>query len=154
MQNIRQAEKIKRSRHPALLGCREHFCAWSAAQRGPVKDNLSVKPGRAGRSGPKCETDAGGKNETGGPPPPGRERGPPPVAEQKKTAAKKAAPKKPKAEKPAVLTGTVPEWSSTGVIAQMLGFKGCRRVQQLTQPKLSSTPTSATWWARVTPCGP
>ena len=51
------------------------------------------------------------------------------MAEQKKTAAKKAAPKKPKAEKPAVLTGTVPEWSSTGVIAQMLGFKGCRRVQ-------------------------
>ena len=94
---------------------------------------------RAGRSGSKCETGAGGKNETGGPPPPGRERGPPPVAEQKKTAAKKAAPKKPKAEKPAVLTGTVPEWSSTGVIAQMLGFKGCRRVQQLTQDGVLET---------------
>ena len=94
---------------------------------------------RAGRSGSKCETDADGKNETGGPPPPGRERGPPPVAEQKKTAAKKAAPKKPKAEKPAVLTGTVPEWSSTGVIAQMLGFKGCRRVQQLTQDGVLET---------------
>ncbi len=79
------------------------------------------------------------KNETGGPPPPGRERGPPPVAEQKKTAVKKAAPKKPKAEKPAVLTGTVPEWSSTGVIAQMLGFKGCRRVQQLTQDGVLET---------------
>jgi hypothetical protein len=61
------------------------------------------------------------------------------VAEQKKTAAKKAAPKKPKAEKPAVLTGTVPEWSSTGVIAQMLGFKGCRRVQQLTQDGVLET---------------
>ena len=61
------------------------------------------------------------------------------MAEQKKTAAKKAAPKKPKAEKPAVLTGTVPEWSSTGVIAQMLGFKGCRRVQQLTQDGVLET---------------
>ena len=61
------------------------------------------------------------------------------MAEQKKTAVKKAAPKKPKAEKPAVLTGTVPEWSSTGVIAQMLGFKGCRRVQQLTQDGVLET---------------
>ena len=61
------------------------------------------------------------------------------MAEQKKTAAKKAAPKKPKAEKPAVLTGTVPEWSSTGVIAQMLGFKGCRRIQQLTQDGVLET---------------
>ena len=116
---------------------------------GPVTLRKAKTPGkfippfrgdnRAGRSGSKCETDAGGKNETGGPPPPGRERGPPPVAEQKKTAAKKAAPKKPKAEKPAVLTGTVPEWSSTGVIAQMLGFKGCRRVQQLTQDGVLET---------------
>lgn len=51
----------------------------------------------------------------------------------------KGGAKKPKAEKPAVLTGTVPEWSSTGVIAQMLGFKGCRRVQQLTQDGVLET---------------
>ena len=94
---------------------------------------------RAGRSGPKCETDAGEKNETGGPLPPGRERGPPDVAEQKKTAAKKTAPKKPKAEKPEILTGTVPEWASTTVIAQLLGFKGARRVQQLTQDGVLET---------------
>ena len=77
---------------------------------------------RAGQNGPKCETGADGKNETDGPLPPERERGPPAVAEQKKTAAKKAAHKKPKAEKPEVLTGTMPEWASTTVIAQLLGF--------------------------------
>lgn len=61
------------------------------------------------------------------------------MAEQKKTAAKKTAPKKPKAEKLEVLTGTVPEWASTTVIAQLLGFKGARRVQQLTQDGVLET---------------
>lgn len=78
------------------------------------------------------------KNETGGPPPPGRERGPPPVAEQRKTAAKKAAPKKPKAEKPAVLTGAVPEWSNPTAIGKLLG-KSVRRIQQLTQDGVLET---------------
>jgi len=55
------------------------------------------------------------------------------VAEQKKTTAKKAAPKKQKAEKPAVLTGIVPEWANSTAIAQLLGFDGNRRIQQLTQ---------------------
>ena len=40
--------------------------------------------------------------------------------------------KKEKSNKPAVLSGTVPEWASTSVIAQLLG-KTVRRVQQLTQ---------------------
>lgn len=53
------------------------------------------------------------------------------MAEQRKTTAKKAA--KRQTEKPAVLTGTVPEWASTTAIAQILGFKDVRRVQQLTQ---------------------
>ena len=61
------------------------------------------------------------------------------MAEQKKTAAKKTAPKKPKAEKPEILTGTVPEWASTTVIAQLLGFKGARRIQQLTQDGVLET---------------
>ena len=78
------------------------------------------------------------KNETGGPPPPGRERGPPPVAEQRKTAAKKAEPKKPKAEKPAVLTGAVPEWSNPTAIGKLLG-KSVRRIQQLTQDGVLET---------------
>ena len=41
--------------------------------------------------------------------------------------------KKPgKASRAEVLTGTVPEWATTTVIAQLLG-KTVRRVQQLTQ---------------------
>ena len=61
------------------------------------------------------------------------------MAEQKKTGAKKTAPKKPKAEKPKVLTGTVPEWASAAVIAKLLGFKGVRRIQQLTQDGVLET---------------
>lgn len=61
------------------------------------------------------------------------------MAEQRKTSAKTAAPKKSKAGKPEVLTGTVPEWASTTVIAQLLGFKGVRRVQQLTQDGVLET---------------
>lgn len=53
------------------------------------------------------------------------------MAEQKKAAAKKAA--RQQAEKPAVLAGAVPEWASTTAIAQLLGFKDVRRIQQLTQ---------------------
>jgi len=60
------------------------------------------------------------------------------VAEQK-TAVKKTAPKKQKAEKPAVLTGTVPEWASTPVITQLFGFEDVRRVQQLTQSGVLET---------------
>lgn len=48
----------------------------------------------------------------------------------KKTAAK--------AGKPAVLTGTVPEWSNTTAIAKLLG-KTVRRVQQLTQEGVLET---------------
>lgn len=41
-------------------------------------------------------------------------------------------------QKPAVMTGAVPEWSSTTVIAQLLG-KTVRRVQQLTQEGVLET---------------
>lgn len=43
-----------------------------------------------------------------------------------------------KPDKPTVLTGTVPEWASTTVIAQLLG-KTVRRVQQLTQEGILET---------------
>ena len=46
--------------------------------------------------------------------------------------------KKEKSNKPAVLSGTVPEWASTSVIAQLLG-KTVRRVQQLTQEGVLET---------------
>lgn len=62
------------------------------------------------------------------------EKGVLPVAERTKKAAKKLA----KTEKPAVLTGTVPEWSNTTAIAQLLG-KTVRRVQQLTQEGVLET---------------
>lgn len=45
---------------------------------------------------------------------------------------------KEKANKAAVLSGTVPEWSSTSVIAQLLGKTVCR-VQQLTQEGVLET---------------
>lgn len=51
---------------------------------------------------------------------------------------KKALQKTGKAETPAVLAGTVPEWSSTTAIAQLLG-KTVRRVQQLTQEGVLET---------------
>lgn len=59
------------------------------------------------------------------------EKGVLPVAEKAKKTAKKA-------EKPTVLTGTVPEWSNTTAIAQLLG-KTVRRVQQLTQEGVLET---------------
>ena len=46
--------------------------------------------------------------------------------------------KKEKSSKPAVLSGTVPEWASTSVIAQLLG-KTVRRVQQQTQEGVLET---------------
>lgn len=61
------------------------------------------------------------------------------MAEQKKTAAKKATHKKPKTEKSEILTGIVPEWANSTVISQLLGFKGNRRVQQLTQDGVLET---------------
>lgn len=57
------------------------------------------------------------------------------MAEQKKTAAKKAAPK---AEKPTILTGAVPEWSNPTAIGKLLG-KSVRRIQQLTQDGVLET---------------
>lgn len=50
------------------------------------------------------------------------------MAESKSKGPKRAG----KAAAPAVLTGAVPEWSSTTAIAQLLG-KTVRRIQQLTQ---------------------
>lgn len=50
------------------------------------------------------------------------------MAESKSKGPKRAG----KAATPAVLTGAVPEWSSTTAIAQLLG-KTVRRIQQLTQ---------------------
>lgn len=60
------------------------------------------------------------------------------MAERK--TAKRAAGGAAKAEKPVVLSGTVPEWSSTTVIAQLLG-KTVRRIQQLTQEGVLETET-------------
>ncbi len=56
------------------------------------------------------------------------------MAERAKKTAKKPA----KTEKPAVLTGTVPEWSNTTAIAKILG-KTVRRIQQLTQEGVLKT---------------
>ncbi len=52
------------------------------------------------------------------------------MAEKKKTTKKN--------DKPAVLSGTVPEWASTTVIAQLLGYS-VRRIQQLTQEGILET---------------
>ena len=57
------------------------------------------------------------------------------MAEKKRTGG---TGKRAKSEKPAVLSGTVPEWSSTTVISQLLG-KTVRRVQQLTQEGVLET---------------
>ena len=57
------------------------------------------------------------------------------MAEKKRTGG---TGKRAKSEKPAVLSGTVPEWSSTKVISQLLG-KTVRRVQQLTQEGVLET---------------
>lgn len=57
------------------------------------------------------------------------------MAEKKQTGG---TGKRAKSEKPAVLSGTVPEWSSTKVISQLLG-KTVRRVQQLTQEGVLET---------------
>ena len=58
-------------------------------------------------------------------------KAPKPTAERKK----KAQGKEPK---PEAMTGTVPEWASTTVIAQLLG-KTARRIQQLTQEGVLET---------------
>lgn len=52
------------------------------------------------------------------------------MSEKKKTAKK--------TDKPTVLSGTVPEWASTTVIAQLLGYS-VRRIQQLTQDGVLQT---------------
>ena len=57
------------------------------------------------------------------------------MAEKKRTGG---TGKRAKSEKPAVLSGTVPEWSSTTAISQLLG-KTVRRVQQLTQEGVLET---------------
>ena len=57
------------------------------------------------------------------------------MAEKKQTGG---TGKRAKSEKPAVLSGTGPEWSSTTVISQLLG-KTVRRVQQLTQEGVLET---------------
>lgn len=57
------------------------------------------------------------------------------MAEKKQTGG---TGKRAKSEKPAVLSGTVPEWASTTVISQLLG-KTVRRVQQLTQEGVLET---------------
>lgn len=57
------------------------------------------------------------------------------MAEKKRTGG---TGKRAKSEKPAVLSGTVPEWASTTVISQLLG-KTVRRVQQLTQEGVLET---------------
>ena len=53
------------------------------------------------------------------------------MAERKKKAPAKAP-------KPEAMTGTVPEWANTTVIAQLLG-KTARRIQQLTQEGVLET---------------
>ena len=56
------------------------------------------------------------------------------MAERSTKTAKKPG----KTDKPAVLSGTVPEWSNTTAMAQLLG-KTVRRVQQLTQEGILET---------------
>ena len=56
------------------------------------------------------------------------------MAERAKKPTKKAT----KKEMPAVLSGTVPEWSNTTAIAKLLG-KTVRRIQQLTQEGILET---------------
>lgn len=55
------------------------------------------------------------------------------MAERAKKTTAKA-----KTTKPTALTGTVPEWASTTVIAQLLGYS-VRRIQQLTQEGILET---------------
>lgn len=86
------------------------------------------------RSGEKNEIDQNRKSETGGAPCRSKKEVAP-VAEKKQTGG---TGKRAKSEKPAVLSGTVPEWSSTTVISQLLG-KTVRRVQQLTQEGVLET---------------
>ncbi len=62
------------------------------------------------------------------------------MAERKKKAPAKTAP-------PAAMTGTVPEWASTTVIAQLLG-KSTRRIQQLTQDGVLETAVPPTGGSR------
>ena len=57
------------------------------------------------------------------------------MAEKKQTGG---AGKRAKSEKPAVLSGAVPEWSSTTAISKLLG-KTVRRIQQLTQEGILET---------------
>jgi len=58
------------------------------------------------------------------------------MEDQAKKPVKKAARKK--TDKPEVLT-SIPEWASAAAIAKLLGFKGVRRVQQLTQDGVLET---------------
>lgn len=57
------------------------------------------------------------------------------MAEKKQTGG---TGKRAKSEKPAVLSGAVPEWSSTTAISKLLG-KTVRRIQQLTQEGILET---------------
>ena len=57
------------------------------------------------------------------------------MAEKKQTGS---TGKRTKSEKPAVLSGAVPEWSSTTAISKLLG-KTVRRIQQLTQEGILET---------------
>lgn len=57
---------------------------------------------------------------------------------KKKKVEKNAAPKKEKSTKPEVMIGSVPDWASTTIIAQLLGLS-VRRIQQLTQDGVLET---------------
>lgn len=87
-------------------------------ERNEAKKRNHPKPGKAKPADPP----AGHQ--------PGHEMEVLPVAEKKKTTKK--------TDKPAVLSGTVPEWASTTVIAQLLGYS-VRRIQQLTQEGILET---------------
>ena len=91
------------------------------------------KPG--GKRGAKRETAQNQESETGG----ADHRGQP-AAEKEVllVAGKSKKTTTAKAEKPVVMSGAVPEWSSTTAISKLLG-KTVRRIQQLTQEGVLET---------------
>lgn len=114
-----KTEKIRLLRY-GFLKCRESYT--------PLRGYKPKKERRKKRNRPKPEK----RNRRGTLP---EQKEVAPVAEKKQTGG---TGKRAKSEKPAVLSGTVPEWSSTTAISQLLG-KTVRRVQQLTQEGVLET---------------
>lgn len=93
------------------------------------KKRAAKKP--KAEAAPEIETPAAEKSEQ-------KDTAPEKRKTQTPKRAKAGGTTKAKPEKPAVLSGTVPEWSSAAAVAQLLG-KSVRRVQQLTQEGVLET---------------